>query len=398
MPSSSAKQHRFMQAVAHSPSFAKKAGVSQSVGKDFSAADKSKTFKKGDMMKKRYDTGGGVDFDADDDPESQKVFRDYSGNSGYDLSDDDAGGLTEISDEERMPRRSVAAPAAKPAAKKAAPKRGTPGHQDYFNEADPDMTVKGVRNTAAAEYKAAARNKYMEARGYDEASKNKNLSPAARGDMSKRYAKAMKDYDILGGGYKHASDKGFNKGGSIMESKKMMGMKKGGMPPPAQSPMGMKAGGKVKRYDNGGNISKEDVAAFGMPKAQKIRENRAENKGYLEGQNKYPAEARLQKDLAVPARIARKTGVYLKEKYGDVKGNVKGMLGNREALRELRGSQLSREAALGYKKGGMAYAKGGGIESRGKTKGTVIRMAAGGSVSARADGIAQRGKTKFKNY
>ena len=248
MPSSSAKQHRFMQAVAHSPSFAKKAGVSQSVGKDFSA-DKSKTFKKGDMMKKRYDNGGGVDFDADDDPESQKVFRDYSGNSGYDLSDDDAGGLTEISDEERMPRRSVAAPAAKPAAKKAAPKR----------------------NTAAAEYEAAARNKYMEARGYDEASKNENLSPAARVDMSKRDAKAMKDYDILGGGYRHASDKGFNKGGSIMESKKMMG-------------------------------------------------------------------------------------------------------------------------------GGMAYAKGGGIESRGKTKGTVIRMAAGGSVSARADGIAQRGKTKFKNY
>ena len=54
MPSSSAKQHRFMQAVAHSPSFAKKAGVSQSVGKDFSAADKGKTFNKGDaiMMKK----------------------------------------------------------------------------------------------------------------------------------------------------------------------------------------------------------------------------------------------------------------------------------------------------------------------------------------------------------
>ncbi len=47
--------------------------------------------------------------------------------------------------------------------------------------------------------------------------------------------------------------------------------------------------------------------------------------------------------------------------------------------------------------GGMSgYAKGGGIESKGKTKGTVIRMASGGSVSARADGIAQRGKTKFK--
>ena len=43
------------------------------------------------------------------------------------------------------------------------------------------------------------------------------------------------------------------------------------------------------------------------------------------------------------------------------------------------------------------YAKGGGIEARGKTKGTVIRMASGGSVSSasrRADGIAQRGKTR----
>jgi len=55
--------------------------------------------------------------------------------------------------------------------------------------------------------------------------------------------------------------------------------------------------------------------------------------------------------------------------------------------------------APGMKRGGsVGFAKGGGIESRGKTKGTVIRMAAGGSVSSRADGIAQRGKTKFTNY
>ena len=51
MPSTSAKQHRFMAAIAHSPSFAKKVGVSQSVGKDFSAADKGKTFNKGGNMK-----------------------------------------------------------------------------------------------------------------------------------------------------------------------------------------------------------------------------------------------------------------------------------------------------------------------------------------------------------
>lgn len=39
MPSTSPKQHHFMEAVAHSPSFAKKAGVPQSVGKDFAKAD-----------------------------------------------------------------------------------------------------------------------------------------------------------------------------------------------------------------------------------------------------------------------------------------------------------------------------------------------------------------------
>ena len=39
MPSVSGKQHRFMEAIAHSPSFAKKAGVPQSVGKDFAKAD-----------------------------------------------------------------------------------------------------------------------------------------------------------------------------------------------------------------------------------------------------------------------------------------------------------------------------------------------------------------------
>ena len=52
MPSTSKKQHNFMAAVAHSPSFAKKVGVPQSVGKDFSTADKGKTFKRGGDMAK----------------------------------------------------------------------------------------------------------------------------------------------------------------------------------------------------------------------------------------------------------------------------------------------------------------------------------------------------------
>ena len=42
-----------MEAVAHSPAFAKKVGVPQSVGKDFSAADKGRKFSKGGEMKKK---------------------------------------------------------------------------------------------------------------------------------------------------------------------------------------------------------------------------------------------------------------------------------------------------------------------------------------------------------
>jgi hypothetical protein len=52
MPSSSKKQHNFMEAVAHNPAFAKKAGVPMSVGKDFSSADKGRKFSKGGPMAK----------------------------------------------------------------------------------------------------------------------------------------------------------------------------------------------------------------------------------------------------------------------------------------------------------------------------------------------------------
>ena len=47
MPSTSKKQHNFMEAVAHNVAFAKKVGVPQSVGRDFSAADKGKKFGSG---------------------------------------------------------------------------------------------------------------------------------------------------------------------------------------------------------------------------------------------------------------------------------------------------------------------------------------------------------------
>jgi len=47
VPSKTKKQANFMAAVANNPKFAKKAGVPQSVGRDFAKADKGKTFQEG---------------------------------------------------------------------------------------------------------------------------------------------------------------------------------------------------------------------------------------------------------------------------------------------------------------------------------------------------------------
>ena len=58
MPSTSKKQHNFMEAIAHNKAFAKKVGVPQSVGQDFSNADKGKKFSKGgDTMASKMNPG-----------------------------------------------------------------------------------------------------------------------------------------------------------------------------------------------------------------------------------------------------------------------------------------------------------------------------------------------------
>ena len=69
MPSKSKAQHNFMAAVAHSPSFAKKAGVPQSVGQDFNEADKGRKFSKGGEMKTDSQ------FDADVDRAKRSLYK-----------------------------------------------------------------------------------------------------------------------------------------------------------------------------------------------------------------------------------------------------------------------------------------------------------------------------------
>ena len=59
MPSKSKKQARFMAAVANNPEFARKAGVSQDVGREFADADKGRNFAGGGVMPSYFNSKSG---------------------------------------------------------------------------------------------------------------------------------------------------------------------------------------------------------------------------------------------------------------------------------------------------------------------------------------------------
>jgi hypothetical protein len=74
MPSTSKKQHNFMAAAAHNPAFAKKAGISMDVAKEFNQADKGKKFNKGGTMKP---------VDADKNPGMAKLPTEVRNKMGF---------------------------------------------------------------------------------------------------------------------------------------------------------------------------------------------------------------------------------------------------------------------------------------------------------------------------
>ena len=117
---------------------------------------------------------------------------------------------------------------------------------------------------------------------------------------------------------------------------------------------------------------------------------------------------------SISGAIAARMGTMAQRERGAKEGYKPGDIGRAFAARFGTMGQRERGKAEGYetnfKRGGMVPTRSGvealkvdrkasidGVAARGKTKGTVIKMASGGSVgsaSRRADGIAQRGKTR----
>jgi len=225
------------------------------------------------------------------------------------------------------------------------------------------------------------------------------------------------------------ADKGrkFGKGGTTQQRINKQDTKHGMLDLPVANlnrMAGMKGGGSVKKFKEGG-VSEDTRAATretvanrrqaaderdAVVEAKRLglenaRKDATSSRAYNQASRDYQREMFLNPPGTVSGSLSKFT-----DKVGDKMRGVGKLLGsNRVTSMDDTAQMQAREDVKGYKKGGMPmkdgkpafmkkFAKGGGIESRGKTKGTIIKMAAGGSVSARADGIAQRGKTKFTNY
>lgn len=80
MPATSAKQKKFMDAAAHNPEFAKKAGIPTSVAKEFSSASKGQKFGTGDrpdrqaINKPKTDHGDSALFKKGGEVNMKKLF------------------------------------------------------------------------------------------------------------------------------------------------------------------------------------------------------------------------------------------------------------------------------------------------------------------------------------
>jgi hypothetical protein len=477
MPSTSAKQHRFMAAIAHSPSFAKKVGVSQSVGKDFNAADKGKTFNKGGMMKKRRfamggDTEGGyrmpdpADIPAQQYSEEQEKYLGGAdrtdpyiiarmkkavpdkaasftrapsdlGNIDFDAKEDakpDAPATVNKYYSDDLPEASGGR--GKPVA--TAPVRKPKAIVDYGDEGErlrkryPAQSTTSTTETKATpaitdygDEGARLRKRYPQTTG-------ETKGGAATGMASRKYkfkgtdedkernatnlAKELATTAALGGAGKIAQNlyrastglRTYRAGELAGPSTKLLTGPKAGEYIPASRQL------PAPRGDSGAARSS---SRWSDPDTYKA--NQAYDR--LKNSNIIKKEAR---DMDVGTKPGyKKGGTIKKRRYGDggMMKESKAMVGKEMAFMKKKGapaSMMKHEKAemMGMKKGGMpmkdgkpmfmkkmnmggmsSYAKGGGIESRGKTKGTMVRMATGGSVSSasrRADGIAQRGKTR----
>jgi hypothetical protein len=104
MPSKSKAQHNLMAAVANNPAFAKKVGISKSVGEEFMKADKTKKFGSGGALKA---------VDSSDNPGLSKLPTEVRNKMGYMKKGGMAkkgmkeGGMADMAQDKKMAKKAI---------------------------------------------------------------------------------------------------------------------------------------------------------------------------------------------------------------------------------------------------------------------------------------------------
>jgi hypothetical protein len=337
MPSTSKKQSRFMQAVAHSPSFAKKVGVSKSVGKDFSTADKGRKFA----------DGGGVDWSKRAAAAREDVRRSQSDEPTPEEHAEMERVKKEAkrgSQEDKAPTTRTTMPTfAKGGFLKAKINKQNTKHGKM------DMPFTNL-NRFAGMKKGGNVKRYYE--GGDEGIEGREGRTDEQ--VNQTLNKAIKDSTTFGDAFKSARSDG------------------------------------EKTFMWRGKSYSTELA---KPKATQATVRKAEPPSAQPARFKRPADFKANVDIA--KGIEQKA--FGMKKGGNVKES-KSMMNKEVAFFKKKGAPTSMVKHEQKEAKEMKFAKGGGIESRGKTKGTIIKMASGGAVKgfARGGGIESRGKTRGK--
>ena len=426
MPSTSAKQHRFMEAIAHNSAFAKKAGVPQSVGKDFSAADKGKKFAGGGAARQKInqqDTQHG----AMDMPfKSLKKFTgmkaggkvrrfEGGGTTGTGLKDVDPNikytpeqeafltegeGKPNRSDPYIIARMLAARPAPAPVEERgitpiktsaasvaAAPTsvKADPSGEDFspikykVNDEtgkvyDPEEIIKAAPKTSSKTTSKATPAKTATAPAADNTPQKQ---PKKLSDTKFWTPEKQARSDVLSKMAAQARFKGYS---SV----------KG----PLRQGVGMPVGTDLM-YQPRKKITNEQLQDEYRNRVNKNLEDEYNNRGMKKG-----GKVDTKKPNPFMEMIAKK-----KEKAeGESPSFQKkeGKKGEKAEMKFAKGG-MARGGMMGGNmnaKGSMSGSSRAGentkIQKKGLTEGKVIKMASGGSVSSRADGIASRGKTNCK--
>ena len=317
MPSKSKAQHNLMAAVANNPSFAKKVGIPQSVGKDFSEADKGRKFGKGGFSSTKA-----------------KINKQNTRHGKYDLpfaALNKYAGMAEggdVNESKAMMKKEVSFMKKKGAPKsmlkhEMAEMRGKKFAEGGDVEDDTDAEGYGTKIERIESKPQTFKQAFAAARANGEKTFPWN---------GKRYTTELAK-------------------------------------PKTPGEKSVAAWETAMAYRDASNASKNKPG----PSARGSTQGRRIGRMYLSDDT------------------ARKFGSAMAP-------------GSKEPERDTTYDKFGKTMASGYRGGGSinqkggsmrGYARGGGIESRGKTKGTMVKMASGGAVFRKAaDGIASKGKTK----